>query len=245
MSSTSVPANQETRTASTQEAGVPFADHITEERSSAILDKAHWHNLVTEEVAKIQRGDENAAADLSVIFVDINNFKSVNDVHGHLEGDQVIEDFEGLLGNIAGSFRNVPNNRRPNSDVLAYDQKKGVEAGKFGGDEFAALCYTDEEGASLIVKRIIGLFDDYLSQEDKKHLRDLGIGISIGVSTLKPGMSDSDLLKEADQEMYADKEAQRPQLNDEQENAVSKAEQILGEVSLSVADVHKYRRKSL
>lgn len=218
----------------------PFADQIDGTRRELIMDKAEWHEGVKQEVARIQNGGESDG--LSVIFVDINNFKSVNDTHGHLEGDQVIDDFEELLGWIASSFRIVPNHHRTETDTLSYS-KPPVEAGKVGGDEFAALCHTDEKGASEVVKRIIHVFDDYMNREDKAHLKKLGIGLAIGVSSLRPGMTASDLLREADTEMFADKEAQRPEFTNEQEKIVRVVEQELGQVGLNLADIHKYRRR--
>jgi diguanylate cyclase (GGDEF)-like protein len=74
---------------------------------------------------------------ISLLFVDFDDFKIVNDEHGHAEGDL-------LLAQAASAMRAAI---RP-SDVLA----------RFGGDEFVLLCPTDtnEDAALAIAERVMG-----------------------------------------------------------------------------------------
>ena len=78
---------------------------------------------------------------ISLLFVDLDDFKSVNDEHGHAEGDL-------FLAQAATAMRAAV---RP-TDVLA----------RFGGDEFVLLCPTDtNEGAALaIAERVMGSLRD-------------------------------------------------------------------------------------
>ena len=69
-----------------------------------------------------------------MIFLDLDNFKRINDTRGHEVGDQVLRLF---------------------SDVLLYHRRSGDLAARVGGEEFALLLpYTDRVGAIQIEQRL-------------------------------------------------------------------------------------------
>ncbi|MGX8249266.1 GGDEF domain-containing protein, partial [Escherichia coli] len=72
---------------------------------------------------------------LSVAFIDLDDFKKINDAHGHLTGDEVLRAFAGKL---QGQLRN--------SDTVA----------RFGGEEFVALLPNSSESVALdVIRRVL------------------------------------------------------------------------------------------
>ncbi len=88
---------------------------------------------------------------LSLCVLDLDNFKGINDTHGHFAGDQVLEG----LGNILQErFRSYDLRARWGGEefVLAFPgESMGVVAQIVGKtlDEFASLCFFDDEGRSF------------------------------------------------------------------------------------------------
>ncbi len=81
---------------------------------TGLLTAAAWHAQAAKELRRSQRGHSCAA----VLILDLDHFKSVNDDHGHLAGDQV-------LSAVAGALR---------GEVREHDL-----VGRFGGEEFVVL----------------------------------------------------------------------------------------------------------
>ncbi|MEJ7732110.1 MAG: diguanylate cyclase [Polyangiaceae bacterium] len=124
---------------------------------------------------------------VSLLVLDVDHFKLVNDRHGHPVGDAVLVDLARLLGR----------------DRRAYD---GL--GRLGGEEFAVvLPDVAAQAAAGVAERIRALVES-------ASLGGLGAGavtISIGVAEAPYGSGDSveALYKRADQELYAAKESGR------------------------------------
>jgi two-component system cell cycle response regulator len=121
---------------------------------------------------------------LSLLFLDIDDFKLINDTLGHLQGDHVMRRVGAIL-------------------------KKGVRQAdllcRYGGDEFVVLLsQTSLEQAMVLAERL-----RQLTVESSMNPLDHGLKatVSIGVSELEPGMSAEELLKAADQAHYRAKEA--------------------------------------
>ena len=111
-----------------------------------------------------------------------------------------------------------------------------MEFSRLGGDEFGVICYTDSHGVSIVVERLREAF----SNSADKRLRELGVDLSIGSSTLQPGMNSSQLLREADRQMYADKEAHLPTLNEAQQEVIRKTYKDLTDNDIRPRDYIKY-----
>jgi diguanylate cyclase (GGDEF)-like protein len=121
---------------------------------------------------------------LSTVFIDLDRFKEVNDLHGHAAGD-------GVLREVAGAMREAFRE----SDVL----------GRMGGDEFCAVLPTaSQDQTERAVERLRGLLENV---EVKPGLR--GVDFSYGVVELDPDRHQSfeDILAEADERMYSNKRA--------------------------------------
>jgi diguanylate cyclase (GGDEF)-like protein len=123
----------------------------------------------------------------AVIFIDVNEFKMVNDTLGHAAGDELLIAIAGRLSDCV----------RP-TDTLA----------RLGGDEFAILL---EDGATQsqaveIAERIDGRMEERFSIAGELHLVRVSIGIALGETD---GMTSEQLIRNADLAMYRAKQAKR------------------------------------
>jgi diguanylate cyclase (GGDEF)-like protein len=124
---------------------------------------------------------------LSVILLDVDHFKMVNDVYGHLYGDEVLRRIAGLL----------PQALRAHKDFAA----------RFGGEEFVILLpELAEDHAILVAERVRTLVEmagtPVIEQATERQL--VWTTISCGVSTCLPNLGGrrEDLLKSADRALY-------------------------------------------
>jgi diguanylate cyclase (GGDEF)-like protein len=123
---------------------------------------------------------------MSVVFIDIDHFKSINDNHGHDVGDQVLRAFAGL---IASKIRKV--------DRLV----------RWGGEEFLIVCpLTDGQQAAFLA--------DNLLQALRQHAWpvDLRVTASFGVAQHQAGAEIGTVIKQADQALYCAKNGGRNQV---------------------------------
>lgn len=215
-----------------------------------LLDKKQWHSLVEVEVAAAIEQQ----AELTVVFVDVDGFKDINDEFGHAEGDEVISDLQELFAEVASSLRA---SRRSDDgeprDIVSFgsapadeeDKQLPIDAvpGRIGGDELAILAKTGDEGAKKIVERIRNRFEKFINEPENEHLKALNIGLSIGAATLKPGMTASDLLKAADEEMYRNKLDNLPDLSEKQIRTIEFARFVLESAGIRVREFSKYVRR--
>ncbi|MCW2576674.1 MAG: Diguanylate cyclase with domain [Modestobacter sp.] len=151
-------------------------DHLTD-----LPNRAHLHELINSEL----RRDREP---VTVLFLDVDGFKDVNDTLGHEVGD-------GLLRELAG---------RLSSHTRGEDT-----VGRLGGDEFVVLCRNcDVDGALALAERFQATFDEPFQLGE----RNTRLTVSIGVATAPGGNSDvrsTDLVRDADLAMYAAKSAGR------------------------------------
>lgn len=204
-----------------------------------LLEGGPWHTQLAErvEIAK------STGTDLSAAFIDINNFKEVNDTRGHLRGDGVIEGLENAIVSVLRTSQrtDVEAERRPDSVGKRSWEASG---GRIGGDEFMISAYTDADGMQAIADRLQEMFEGYLARSDNGDLRRLGvmesgISLAIGTATLEGEMSANDLTARADEAMYQNKLAQVPELSRKQQLGVAAARFILKRSGLRLRDVHK------
>jgi diguanylate cyclase (GGDEF)-like protein len=142
---------------------------------TALPNRVNFRDEI-ERLLKLPRGAGRLSA---LLFIDLDQFKQVNDTLGHPCGDQ-------LLCAVADRLRQM---LRP-EDFVA----------RFGGDEFVVYLRgidVDEEAAGL-ARRIV----DYLSEPYKIDNHLVEIGASVGIATTSPGIDADTLLKNADMALY-------------------------------------------
>lgn len=126
---------------------------------------------------------------LSIIILDIDNFKKINDTYGHSIGDEVIKRLSALL---------TQHTRQ--SDVVA----------RIGGEEFVILLpNTDKNGASIIADSLRKIVEKELVEVDKSN--NIQFTISLGVENInhETDKSIDEALKRADKALYIAKESGR------------------------------------
>ncbi|NIB41302.1 GGDEF domain-containing protein [Pseudomaricurvus alkylphenolicus] len=134
---------------------------------------------------------------LSLLAIDIDHFKRVNDSHGHASGDEVL--------------------REVAQGIVAVTRQTDLTF-RYGGEEFVVvLNKTDAEGARVIAERI-RLFVEKLRVETHNEL--LQVTISIGVSSLQAEEEKNSLFQRADKALYNAKRNGRNRVE------VAKADQI-------------------
>ena len=122
---------------------------------------------------------------LSIVFIDIDRFKAINDTLGHETGDRVLRDVAVFL------LRNI---------------READYVFRWGGDEFLVLISCNEQEA---LRRSAALQAAFSASPQLTHLPP-GVGLSIGCVEVPPDTDDIlPLIQAADERMYADKKHHR------------------------------------
>ena len=143
---------------------------------TGLLNLRFLQSRLPQEVARAAR----YVHPLSVIFVDLDHFKAVNDTLGHARGNALLQD----VG------RALPKALRTTDRAIRY-----------GGDEFVMLLpETDKAGALVVAERLRGLLHPYFDAED---LQPLAVSASLGVASYpEDADTEQDLLNAADRALY-------------------------------------------
>ncbi len=152
---------------------------------TGLFNHRHGEDRLADEVDRARKFNRN----LSLLFIDLDNFKFFNDKHGHLAGDEVLHSLGKLM---SGATRD--------SDTLA----------RWGGEEFIIIApETDEhqacELAEMIRKQVAEFAFPHADQQPLGY-----VSLSIGVATMSDGIDNAEeLLRLADKAVYKAKESGR------------------------------------
>ena len=160
------------------DAGSGVSNVMVRDALTGVYAKSALHERLDEEVHRARRYGEA----FSVLLLDLNHFKSVNDAFGHARGDATLTEFVTRVQQTAR-----------NSDVLF----------RYGGDEFVLfLPRTTHEQAAMLADRLAA----HISNTPFSGQPPLSLSVAIGVATLPDdGASSEDLLSRADMRMYESK----------------------------------------
>ena len=122
-------------------------------------------------------------SELSLIIIDIDHFKDVNDNYGHLIGDETLKKMSSII------FENIRT-----SDIF----------GRYGGEEFLIICtQTNKDNAYILAEKLRTIVGKY-------NFNKIGTKtISLGISTYEKNDSIESLFKKADEALYCAKESGR------------------------------------
>jgi len=151
-----------------------------------LYNRRHFSEIIGSLFSMSRRGNNP----LSILIIDIDDFKNINDTHGHHIGDFVIK-----------SLANIFINTIRKSDIAI----------RYGGEEFLLLLTnTNEDNAKIIAEKLRKQVED--TTLNTKNAIDLKFTISIGVSTVKKGDVTIDTATEnADKALYIAKRSGKNQ----------------------------------
>ncbi|HEY0509218.1 MAG TPA: diguanylate cyclase, partial [Blastococcus sp.] len=146
-------------------------DHLT-----ALPNRAGLHEAIADALA------EDDGGRVTVLYMDVDGFKQVNDSLGHSAGDLLLRELASRLAH----------RTRP-TDVV----------GRLGGDEFVVVARDcDAEGGEALARRFRSVFDEPFELAGTR----LPLTVSIGIAASDPAhVGPDDLLRDADAAMYAAK----------------------------------------
>lgn len=153
-----------------------LTDALTE-----VYNTRFFHLRLDEEITRsIRKSDP-----MTLLLVDINAFKSINDNYGHLEGDRVLKDVAAYLRETTRA-----------ADIVC----------RSGGDEFAVILPdTGKDSGAFIAGRISAGASSYLLTSEKNNLA-VPVYLSVGAATFPEDAGDrTSLIECADKELYKEK----------------------------------------
>ena len=168
-------------------------NHMSEgiaDRESKIMELAYHDSLTglpnrtlfRDRLDQAIKGSKRGGPQVTVMLMDLDRFKEVNDIMGHHVGDLLLQEVARRLQTIV---------------LREYDT-----IARLGGDEFAILLATDLEGAQIIANRLLNIIDQPILLEGQEII----VNVSIGI-TCYPEHGDeiNTLMRHADLAMYAAK----------------------------------------
>jgi len=170
--------SEKLRKAKDQLEGLAVTDGLTE-----VYNHRYFMNLIGE---KFEASNKQSAP-ISLLMIDIDHFKALNDNHGHMTGDLVLRDVAQIL---KSSSRQA--------DIVA----------RYGGEEFAIILpETDSNQAEEVAEEIRTAVESYRFPNGNEALR---VTVSIGIGTKDGGIDSVDrLISSADKALYIAKSAGR------------------------------------
>lgn len=143
----------------------------TTDRLTGTLNRQHFENLLSLQIAR----SETDGSPLSLILFDVDDFKAVNDTHGHLAGDRVLVSV---------------------CDVVRSHIRQQDYFGRWGGEEFTLLILGNGDSARMVAEKLRSM----IAEVD--HGVPGRVTVSLGLATFRKGDHVEDLVRRADEKLY-------------------------------------------
>ncbi|QJR14936.1 GGDEF domain-containing protein [Usitatibacter palustris] len=145
---------------------------------TGIYNRRAGDKRLTEEIARAERDLQG----FQIAFFDINDFKKINDAHGHTAGDACISHVAALL---------------------QLNTRRGDWVARWGGDEFVVGLHRNR-ALKMVMDRIVKAIST--SPCEIEPGKEINVAVSVGVAEYRFGMGAAGVLAEADKAMYIAKE---------------------------------------
>ena len=140
---------------------------------TGLYNHRHFFKTLESELARLKRQKTS----LSLLMLDVDNFKRYNDTHGHVEGDRVLKKV---------------------GEIIKHSIRHNVDSGyRYGGDEFASLLIGASLEQALTIAERIRLTIEQAGFKD--------VTVSVGLAAFQDGFDLERFVKSADDAMYVAK----------------------------------------
>lgn len=155
---------------------------------TGLLNHRAFSNILNREFVKTKRYQKP----LSLIMMDVDNFKTVNDRYGHQAGDQTLREFARLCSEVVRDI-----------DIVA----------RYGGDEFVVILPdTELQQAMTVAERIHAAIVAQVPPDDARYATGFTVSMGIASCPHQRIASADDLVSEADKALYVAKAGGRNQI---------------------------------
>jgi len=143
------------------------------DKLTGLSNRSHLDTLLQHELERHHRSGKS----LTLVLCDVDHFKHINDQHGHLTGDKILQEF---------------------ADVLKRNMRTSDICGRWGGEEFLIICPdTASDSAAAITNKLRAAI------AETPFSKGLLVSLSFGIASHNSSQEESDqLLRRADNAMY-------------------------------------------
>ncbi len=172
-----------------REANEKLIELVATDNLTCLRNPRYFHAQLHTEILRAQR----YARQIALVLIDIDDFKRVNDTHGHLAGDIVLKSVAGLISG---------------------ESRSGDTVARYGGEEFAVILpETDLQHAAVFAERVRKKIEMFTVSVDN---RKISVTVSLGVCIYDPRTYQSgkdDFIKAADKALYSSKKSGKNRLS--------------------------------
>ncbi len=140
-------------------------------------------NYLTERLKQFEAKIKRNKSKIILVFLDLNNFKQINDVYGHKKGDEVLK---GIADLMKKTFREY--------DLIV----------RYGGDEFIIIIEKEDE-KSLNIEDAVKKLNNNINKKYKNYNISFAYGIAVSNEVLDKNFDLNKLIELADERMYENK----------------------------------------
>jgi len=156
------------------------------------MTKLYLHKYFKKRLQETFKSFERYGSNASLVMLDLDHFKKINDLYGHQTGDEVLIKV---------------------SNIILNESRSPDIPSRYGGEEFAVILpNVNIDGAKLMAERLRKNVEDIVIEYEDQIIK---VTISIGIASIadnKP-KSSNDLIRMADAALYYSKKNGRNQIN--------------------------------